>query len=215
MTRRGHAELAQPGAERDAALAAADDQDVGLGRVAELARLPLALLLPGLAVLVRAVLGAHRPVRPRRLLVALELVERGEQRPGLAVASAAAARVRGRPPVSNAIHASVTPSASPGSSPVAIRKSLGRTARAWRPAGRRPRSALDGLDVPGERDEVAPVALVGEQFCGSRHVASRHRVLELRQPRRDCRCRLSLVHGCRHLRTPVVVDDRNGVLRQA
>ena len=53
---RRHAELAQPGAERDAALAAADDQHVRLGGVTELAGLPLPAVQPGLPVPVRAVL---------------------------------------------------------------------------------------------------------------------------------------------------------------
>src|SRR6185437_3983770 len=79
---RRHAELAQPGAERDAGLPAAHDEHLGLGGVAELGRLLLAPLQPGAAVAVRAVLGAHRPAAAGRFLVALELVEGGEQRPG-------------------------------------------------------------------------------------------------------------------------------------
>ena len=89
---RGDAELAQPGAEGDAALPAADDDDLGLHLVAELARLALAHLQPAEAVRVRAVDGAGRAVVALGLLVALELAERGEQRPRLAVAQAQDAR---------------------------------------------------------------------------------------------------------------------------
>ena len=82
-----YAELPQARAERDAALAAADHQDVRLGGAAEALGLLLPALEPGLALLVGAVLGAARSVLVARLLVALELVERGQEgeRPVLAV----------------------------------------------------------------------------------------------------------------------------------
>jgi hypothetical protein len=78
-------ELPQPRAERDPALPAADDHDLRLLRAPELLGLAAARLEPRLAVLERAVLDALRPPGPPRLLVALELVERGQQRPRLAV----------------------------------------------------------------------------------------------------------------------------------
>ncbi len=61
---RRHAELAQPRAERDAALPAADDHDLGLRLVAELAR-PRASRSSSQvrAVAVGAVLDALRPAR--------------------------------------------------------------------------------------------------------------------------------------------------------
>ena len=99
---RRHAELAQPGAERDAALAAADDQHVGLGRRSRGSR-PRARAArprsrgPGWRRARRPAAGG----RALRLLVALELVERGEQRPGLVLAvlrdQAQQAACRGRP----------------------------------------------------------------------------------------------------------------------
>ena len=58
-----HAELPQPGAERDAALPAADDHDVRLRRTAERLGLRLRAPPPGLAALVSAVLDALRPAR--------------------------------------------------------------------------------------------------------------------------------------------------------
>ena len=72
-------ELAQPRSEPDAALAAADDHDVGLLGVAELGGLALAPLEPRQPVARGAVVDALRPPRARRLLVALELVERGQE----------------------------------------------------------------------------------------------------------------------------------------
>ena len=68
----GHAELAQAGAQRDAALSAADDHHLGLGRVAELFGLALALFEPGLAVGLGPVRHAHGAVGARGLLVTLE-----------------------------------------------------------------------------------------------------------------------------------------------
>ena len=56
---RRHAELAQARAERDAALAAADDHDLGLALVAELLGLAAARLEPRLALL-----GRRRARRP-------------------------------------------------------------------------------------------------------------------------------------------------------
>src|SRR5690348_13891274 len=81
-------ELAQPRAERDAALAAADDEHVGLRPVAQLAGLPGAPLAPRLAVAVGAVLRALGPPLAARLLVPRQLVQRGQQRPRRAVPEA-------------------------------------------------------------------------------------------------------------------------------
>ena len=143
--------------ERDAALAAADHQDVGVAVPAEAVDLGGARLLPGDPVLGRAVLHALGPGRALRLLVALELVQRGEQRPGALVVQAQQARARGPTAVSNRIHAVTTPSASSGSSPSVIRKSVASVVSivCAEQVGDA-LAALDGRDVPGERDEVAP-----------------------------------------------------------
>ncbi len=63
-------ELSQPGAQRDPALSAADDDHVGLGRPAQLLGLGLPTLEPGPSAGEHAVLGAHRPPIARRFLVA-------------------------------------------------------------------------------------------------------------------------------------------------
>ena len=62
----GHPELAQPGAERDAALPSTDDDDIGLGLVPELRRLALAALEPRLPLGVGPVLDPLRPAGPDR-----------------------------------------------------------------------------------------------------------------------------------------------------
>src|SRR6202020_3531521 len=72
---RRYVELAQPRAERDSALAAADHEHLGLGLVAELRGLLLTALQPRRAVAVDPMLGAHRALRSPRLLVAPELVQ--------------------------------------------------------------------------------------------------------------------------------------------
>src|SRR4029077_1710424 len=79
----GYAELAQPGAERDAALAAADYQRVRLGGAAECGLLVGALLGPRSRVGIVAMDGAEHPRGTLWLLVSLQLLHRCQQRPGL------------------------------------------------------------------------------------------------------------------------------------
>ena len=76
------AELAQPRTERDAALAAADHDDVGIAVAAQAVDLGDAPLLPGDAVPGCAVLDALGLCVALVLLEARELVESGEERPG-------------------------------------------------------------------------------------------------------------------------------------
>ncbi|MCO5546654.1 hypothetical protein L7F22_000088 [Adiantum nelumboides] len=208
------AELAQPGAERDAALAAADDHDLGVAGAAQLGQLGLAALLPRDAVRVGAVLGAERAVLAHRLLVALELVEGGQEGPRL--------------PVDDAD----VPGAAPdggleGEPPVGDTTGLGRLG-GQRPVRRVGRVqgvpeqvtdavvVLDGLQVPGERDQVAPVALVGEQRDGAVDVTGGQGVGEGGEPAlrgRACR-RLLLRGGHGHL-LRAVRHDRGGARRPA
>jgi len=151
----------EPGTESDAALPAADDDDVGLFDVAE-GRVGLGLALqPGPATLDDLVLDALLATAPERLLETLQLDHGGEQRERLAPLEAEvpeAARLGG----------------------LELDPRLLGAGFAGRPFGERPALrlhpgegrtehvgdllvALDGLDVPGERDEVAPQAVVGEQ----------------------------------------------------
>ena len=161
---RRHAELAQPRAERDAALPAADDDGVGLLLVAERALLVLALLLPGLRAEVLPVLGAERAGEAGFLLMALELGKGRQQGPDQAVLEAHQAitapgrRLERDPAFQHAVR---------------LRR---RLAAGNAPAGRLGRgklclqhvahliAALDGLDVPGEGDEVAPIAILGKEI---------------------------------------------------
>ena len=106
--------------------------------------------------------------------------------------------------VSKRIQASVTPPASVGSSAVAKPDGSMRSRVALEQVGDAV-AALDGGDVPGEGDQVAPVALGGEQLGGGLDVAGAQGGLERREPGvhallRECRRRVrfeSLRHGHR------------------
>src|ERR1700704_5181526 len=82
---RRHAQLAQPRAEGDATLPAANDDHVRLGDMAELFGFAAALLEPGLTIGDGAVLGSHGSPVALRLLVPPEIVQCRKQRPGFAV----------------------------------------------------------------------------------------------------------------------------------
>ncbi len=177
---RRDAELAQPRAEPDPALAAADDHDVGLARVPELLGLAAAGLQPGLAVAVGAVLDAVRARGAARLLEALELAQRGQHGPRLAVlepqqaVAAAGLRLELEPGVGDAVGLGRRLGGGEAARLGARERRLEHVLDALRP--------LDGLEVPREGDEVAPVAVVEEQLGRRRGVTARERVLEAREP---------------------------------
>ncbi|UUZ58902.1 hypothetical protein [Nocardioides sp. B-3] len=168
-----HAELAEAGAEGDAAPAAADDEHVGLGGAARALRLLLPALEPGLALLVRPVLGATRAVLVLRLLVALQLVERREERERLALTvlldesqQSATATDRGleqEPRRDDTVRL--------------VRGLVEREGRRVGPRQRALQQVADTAaplhrgDVPAERHEVAPERLGGEHRGGGRDVA--------------------------------------------
>src|SRR6516225_11282364 len=81
----GHAELTQSRAERDSALAAADDEHVGLGLDTELLGFLVAQFLPGFGAGIDAVPGAKRPGEARLLLMAFQFDHRSQKRPDLTV----------------------------------------------------------------------------------------------------------------------------------
>lgn len=83
---RRHTEPLEPRGEADAALPAADDEDVGLGVDAEGLDLLLSLVEPVLRRDVDAVLGTARSARAGRLGVVLERLRTRQQGPGQAVA---------------------------------------------------------------------------------------------------------------------------------
>src|SRR6185369_9224696 len=84
-----------PRAEHDAALAAADDQAIGLFAGAEFTRLARPRLRPGLAFGVGLVAHAERPRRALAFLESLEVGHRREQGAATAVAQAQDALARG------------------------------------------------------------------------------------------------------------------------
>src|ERR1700674_2454279 len=82
---RRDAELAQPRAEGDATLPAANDDHVRLRHVAELLGFAAALLEPGLPIRHCAVFRSPGSPVALRLLIAPEIVECRQQRPGFAI----------------------------------------------------------------------------------------------------------------------------------
>ena len=159
-----HAEHPQPRAEADAALPAADDHHIGLLGVAERSRLFLPVFLPGRTILGGAVLGAERPLEAERLLVALQLDGGGQKRPDFSLfqshVAVAAKDVRlEREPAGH--------DAAVFGGPARRVEREGRgfcrgELRFQHGADRR--LALHGLDVPGEGNQVAPVAIVLEEI---------------------------------------------------
>ncbi len=182
---RRYAELPQPGAQRDPALAAADHEHERLCRDAELGLLGLAALEPGGAVLVGAVLGSERAGRTAGLLVALELVEGGEEGPRLEVAvlldepeQPAAAADRGLEAEPGRDHAV-------GLSRRLLGRERGRVG-GRQGAGQQAGHAvgvLDRGDVPRERHQVAPEARGCEHAGRPFDVAVPQGRLERREPR--------------------------------
>jgi hypothetical protein len=147
MTIVRHAQPAQPRAQRDAALPAADDQHIGLHAEAQRGCSSSAPLGPGLAARVHAVLGTLDAVRALLLLEALQLDHGGQQRPGRPLIrrrwpGRATAGLEGEPGVGHAVgFGGVAFSCQwPGAT------SASRACSMARIGGR----ALLGADVPGE-----------------------------------------------------------------
>ena len=176
---RRHTELAKARAERDAALAAADDDDLGLDRIAEFRGLDLALFLPGFAIPVMAVFGPHRTAKTLGLFMALQLRHGGEQRPDQAVLEADMAIAAGdaglefEPAVGDA---------------VGLRGGLLRVLQEVRGLGGAKLAgqhvadllvAFQRLQVPGECYQVAPVAIGLKQVDRGVDVAAFQRLPEL------------------------------------
>src|SRR5439155_26777752 len=82
---RRHPELAQPRAEGNPPLPAANDDHIRLGGMTELLRFPSALLEPGLPIRDSAVLYSLGSPVTLWLLMTLQLVQRRQQCPGLAL----------------------------------------------------------------------------------------------------------------------------------
>ncbi len=197
---RRYAQLAQPRAEGDPALPAADDHHVRLDGAPQLLGLALTILEPRLPFGVRAVDDALRPPRPETLLVTLELIERGQERPGLAVdqpevAAAATAFGLERDPGARDAVGDLGLLGGLPSTRLHMRQ---RAFEHVRDLG----AALDGLDVPSEGDEVPPVALGREQLGRASGIAPLERFAEARKPLVDLGGRGRTSCGCGHRLSP-------------
>ena len=170
----------EPGAEADATLPAADDDDVGLLGVAE-RRVGLGLALqPGPAALGDLVLDPLLAPAPERLLEPLQLDHGGEQGERLAALEPQVPEAAGLDGLEV--------------DPRLLGAGLASGRFGERPTLRlHPRKggaqhvgdlfvALEGGDVPGERDEVAPQAVVGEQGGGRLGVTGGQRGVEGVEP---------------------------------
>ena len=177
---RRHAQLLQPGAHGDAGLAAADDEAVRLDRVAHGRRLPGARFRPGLAVTVGPVHGTERPTAADRFLVTLEVAHGREEGPGLAVLQANDAltqchiRLEGEPRLDHAVD-------DRGIAAQRERSGPGRDEGRCKHLRNR-RRPLQGLDVPGEGEDVAPIALAREPGQHLLDVAFGQALLEALKP---------------------------------
>src|SRR3984893_13763138 len=175
---RRHIELAQTGSERDAALTTTNDDAIGLARVSEFSSFRLAFFLPSLSIAFGAVFCSHRTVEAHCLFVPLEFAHGRQQRPDPAVLQAQmakAARDPGfelYPALRNSIRFRSVLTI--GNLPV-------RRLRIGEPRLEHLANlflALHCLDVPGEGNEVAPVAVRLKEFDGAFHLASGQRFVE-------------------------------------
>jgi hypothetical protein len=173
-------ELAQPRRQSDSSLSAADDHHLGLRLIPQLVRLAPTRFQPSLAV---GIGSMHRPLgtrTARTLLVTLELGQRRQESPGRPVsnpqvAGAAADRsLKCDPGVGDPIGLGRLFGGAPPRRLGVRERVLEHVANSRRP--------LDGLDVPGERDQIAPEAVLAEQLRRSRGIAAGQRVVEARQP---------------------------------
>ncbi|MNX53265.1 hypothetical protein D3C86_839570 [compost metagenome] len=179
----GHVQLAQARAQRDAALAAADDQHIWLGLVAQFGRFPLALFLPGLAVAAAAVLGALGPAHAAGLLVPLQFGHGGEQGPDFAVLDsdvAVAARKIGvdvEPALQEAVGVGHGLRVVPGKAhrldmPQLLLQHVADLV-----------AAFQGAQVPAEQHQVAPIAFVLEHLGDGVDVLVAQRGVQARKHR--------------------------------
>ena len=191
---RRHPELAQPGAEGDAALAAADDQDVGLDGDAELRLLLLAAFQPASCRSLRAPCstpsGRAAPRASSYPLSSVRVVSIVQAFGPSSSVSRSSPRPRPTP-VSKVNHA--------GDHAVRLGRFLlereaarvGALERAAEQVGDSV-GVLDGRDVPGERHEVTPEAGRGEHPGRTIDVAGAQR-----RPRSPSARPWPVLPGCR------------------
>src|ERR1700680_3893767 len=176
----GHIELAQSRAQSDAALPPTNNDHVWLGGVAELLRFRMALTKPRLPIRDSAVRGSHRSPITLRLLVTLELVQRRQQCPGFAVPepemtyTPADRGLELDPAFGFAAGLAQLVSDGETAGLDSIERLTQHLAYAF--------CALNGDDVPGECDKVAPEAVINEKAGSRINVPGGEGPLEVRQP---------------------------------
>ena len=192
-----HAQAAQPCGQHNAALTAADDHDIGLLGVAQVGGFLLAQLLPAFAALVRAVFGTFDAVGAGFFFMAFEFDHGGQQRPGFVAmvcgfetqmaAPTRDAGLKGEPGVDHAT----------GFAGFAFEgKVAGRhISGAGLDHGRNGPAPLLGADVPGERDEVAPIAVLVKQRSGGVGIVQGKRCAKAGQPGAGALGRCGLGHA--------------------
>ena len=175
--------MAEASAEGDPALAAADDEDVGVGALAPGGVLFGELLRPALPFGIDAVLGALDPAGAAGLFVSGDLLQRGEHGPGLDAVF-----------VDEADESFAAPHRG-GEGEPRFRHSVGGCCRFIEFEFRRrdtievvgeqvgdPIGVLHGFEVPGEGHKVPPIAVGGEQTGGGRNIPPAERRFEILQP---------------------------------
>ena len=161
-------------------LPAADDHHIRLLADSQRVEFVVAFFEPGLAARVHAVLGALDAVGALALLEALQLGHRGEQRPGLALLQAQVAAAAGH----RGLEGEPGVDAAAGLRRLAFngnRRGLHVGQPGLQHRADRVRAFLSA-DVPGEGDQVAPVAVGAEQDHRGDDVLPFERGLEVSKP---------------------------------
>ena len=175
-----HVQPAQPRRERDPTLPAAHDQDIGLHGHAEFRFFLGASFEPDLAAGMQAVLNALLARRALEFLKALQLGHGREQRPSLAADEAKMAVASGHagleadPAFSHAAALAGFALQLPGEGLSGNHSALNHVAYVC--------VTLGSGDVPGERHQIAPVAVGAEERRGGRHIAALECRVERGQP---------------------------------
>src|SRR5260370_25971269 len=173
-----HIELAQPGSQCDAALTTTNDNAIGLTLVAEFGSFRLAFFLPRFSIALGAMFCPHRTVEATWLFVPLEFAHGCQQRPYLAVLQAHVAKAAGD--LGFELYPALYCSAC-FRGVLTVRNFPVRRLRIGEPRLEHVADlflSLHRLNVPGERQEVAPVPVHLRQIDGAFQLASRQRLVQ-------------------------------------
>ena len=170
---RGHAQLLEPCAQTQPALATADDQAIGLALVTQLGSLGNLRVKPVAAAANRTVLGAQLPGLTTLFFKTLEFLQGREQRPAAAIlepdmAFASAHRsLEAEPGLDHTFCHTLAFAGLAVQRPVSGLNTCQRVQEHLGDA----RAALERGDVPGEGDQIAPIGLVAKQRGRGKDVA--------------------------------------------